>query len=228
MDISDWNVSKVKHFDEMFYRLFTTYSDNVLDLSKWDNNGGSPTTSRMFAYMGNSLSTMKLPNMHRFGITDMDYLYEHNEMTTLDLTPYSHAYRINSMRGAFKDCKNMKTCLIERFTFRNVVTMDYAWAGCTELENLDISKCGFWAYGLEPPLTSFKGVFKNCKNLERVKGIEQFRLDNVDSIAYTFYGAESFTGYEDVVKMPTENVSDFSYLFYHNVQLYRHLKQLSP
>ena len=143
------------------------------------------------------------------------------------------------MNSIFKNCKSLTSLNISNFKTNKVIDMSFMFFGCENLHEivginnmktnnvlylnsmfsksinlklLDLST--FETFNV----TDMRFMFKECANLEEIKGLNNFKTDNVLKMSYMFSECNSLREL-DLSNFKTYNVKEIRSMFYHCINL---------
>ena len=111
-----------------------------------------------------------------------------------------------SIRGLFYSCKLIKYLETEYLNTKNCSDFSWSFTNCISLQNLDL---GSW--NMEKG-ENFEGMFRDCTSIKSLN----FGTWNTGTAScyYMFGGCTSLENLGDMSAWNTENITDFSYMFY--------------
>ena len=128
IDISKWDVSKVKHMSGMF----AGYENFNCDLSKWDVHNVK-TMEYMFYNCRNfnyDLSKWNVSN-----VTNMKYMFRNCSKFDSDLSNWDVS-NVTNMKYMFQNCENFKAKDLDKWNVSNVKNMEYMFDNCMKLKKI--------------------------------------------------------------------------------------------
>ena len=128
IDISKWDVSKVKHMSGMF----AGYENFNCDLSKWDVHNVK-TMEYMFYNCRNfnyDLSKWNVSN-----VTNMKYMFRNCSKFDSDLSKWDVS-NVTNMKYMFQNCENFKAKDLDKWNVSNVKNMEYMFDNCMKLKKI--------------------------------------------------------------------------------------------
>ncbi len=226
LDLSNWNTSKVTGMYGMFnsmtnlteimgienfktgnvtsmeYMFYGTKL-NTLDLRGWDTS----KVTNMVGMFGNMLNLIKiegLENLNVSNVKDMTNIFINTTFKSLDLSNWNTSQLLN-MRGMFYNMENLTEIKgIENFKTGKVTDMGYVFYG-TAISSLDLRN-----WDTSQATTMFL-IFYNMENLTEIKGIENFKTNNVTDMSYMFFNTKIDT--LDLGSWDTSQVTNMTGMF---------------
>lgn len=203
MDISKWNVSKVKDMFCMFsncYNLTTTY-----DLNNWDVRNVIN-----MSYMFQSCPILEKMNISGW---NMEHLKRINNifdnccgMLSIDITDIKFP-KLKSLGAMFYRCNKLNEITgHESLDTSNIVNMYSMFSGCKSLERLDLSK---WNMDNIETIDFF---LSDCENLKTIGDTSNWKLEKVEDVQYMFANCKKLTQL-NLSNTRLKNISTFSYMF---------------
>ena len=129
IDISNWNVSKVKHMQFMF----DGYENFNCDLSNW-NVSNVEDMLCMFKYCKN-FEGKGLENWNVGKVTDMDSMFENCKKLDCDLSNWD-VHNVISMKYMFQNCEKFKAEGLDKWNISKVRHMDFMFDNCMKLKKI--------------------------------------------------------------------------------------------
>ena len=129
IDISNWNVSKVKHMQFMF----DGYENFNCDLSNWDVSNVEDMLC-MFKYCKN-FEGKGLENWNVGKVTDMDSMFENCKKLDCDLSNWD-VHNVISMKYMFQNCEKFKAEGLDKWNISKVRHMDFMFDNCMKLKKI--------------------------------------------------------------------------------------------
>ena len=128
IDISKWDVSKVKHMSGMF----AGYENFNCDLSKWDVHNVK-TMEHMFHYCENFNCDLSKWNVSN--VTNMKYMFRNCSKFDSDLSKWDVS-NVTNMKYMFQNCENFKAKDLDKWNVSNVKNMEYMFDNCMKLKKI--------------------------------------------------------------------------------------------
>ena len=207
LDVTHWDMKKVKTIQELFTRC--TKLDN-LDVSGWEFED----LKNMYqAFMGCSyVSQLKVSDWNVSKVTDMGMLFrECSRLTELDVSKWETG-KVENMAEVFSGCSNVAEIDVSGWNTESATTMSYMFYHCERVEALDVSN---WNTSNVKNLT---GTFAQCKKLSSLpvshsdNNPDVWNTENVTTMKQTFWGCKSLTSL-DISNWDTSEVKDMLYIF---------------
>lgn len=111
-----------------------------------------------------------------------------------------------NMQGLFYSCKILKNLDTEYLNTKNCSNFSWIFQNCTSLQNLDLSN-----WNMEKG-EHFEGMFRDCTSIKFLN-LGAWNTGTA-SCYYMFGGCTSLENLGDMSAWNTENITDFSYMFY--------------
>lgn len=117
-------------------------------------------------------------------VEDMGSLFDEIAPTSLNLSNWKVS-NLKNARYMFYNCENLTKLDLSRWDVSNVSSMRAMFFNCNNLKTLNLSgwktdNCEF-----------FNEMFAYCTKLERIDGIEDFKVDKADTMKSMFNGCEN-------------------------------------
>ena len=128
IDISKWDVSKVKHMSGMF----AGYENFNCDLSKWDVHNVK-TMEYMFYNCRNFNRDLSKWNVSN--VTNMKYMFRNCSKFDSDLSNWDVS-NVTNMKYMFQNCENFKAKDLDKWNVSNVKNMEYMFDNCMKLKKI--------------------------------------------------------------------------------------------
>ena len=128
IDISKWDVSKVKHMSGMF----AGYENFNCDLSKWDVHNVK-TMEYMFYNCRNFNCDLSKWNVSN--VTNMKYMFRNCSKFDSDLSNWDVS-NVTNMKYMFQNCENFKAKDLDKWNVSNVKNMEYMFDNCMKLKKI--------------------------------------------------------------------------------------------
>ena len=128
IDISKWDVSKVKHMSGMF----AGYENFNCDLSKWDVHNVK-TMEYMFYNCRNFNCDLSKWNVSN--VTNMKYMFRNCSKFDSDLSNWDIS-NVTNMKYMFQNCENFKAKDLDKWNVSNVKNMEYMFDNCMKLKKI--------------------------------------------------------------------------------------------
>ena len=128
IDISKWDVSKVKHMSGMF----AGYENFNCDLSKWDVHNVK-TMEYMFYNCRNFNCDLSKWNVSN--VTNMKYMFRNCSKFDSDLSNWDIS-NVTNMKYMFQNCENFKAKDLDKWNISNVKNMEYMFDNCMKLKKI--------------------------------------------------------------------------------------------
>ena len=128
IDISNWDVSKVKHMSGMF----AGYENFNCDLSKWDVHNVK-TMEYMFYNCRNFNRDLSKWNVSN--VTNMKYMFRNCSKFDSDLSNWDVS-NVTNMKYMFQNCENFKAKDLDKWNISNVKNMEYMFDNCMKLKKI--------------------------------------------------------------------------------------------
>ena len=193
LDLSSFDTSQVTDMSDMFS---SCHSLTSLDLSSFDTSNVT-NMGGMFYYC-NSLTSLDLSKFNTSNVTNMGGSWQ--------IISTSHIS--GNGNGMFSQCSNLKRIVFgNNFDTSNVTNMNFMFANCESLEELDLS------FFKTNKVTDMGLMFYCCYSLQTAN-LNGFDTSNVTNMQGMFYYCNSLTSL-DLSKFDTSQVSNMSYMFYY-------------
>ena len=128
IDISKWDVSKVKHMSGMF----AGYENFNCDLSNWDVNN---VTNMAFMFYNCRNFNCNLSNWDVSNVINMKYMFENCKKFNCNLSKWDVS-NVTNMKYMFQNCENFKAKDLDKWNVSNVKNMDSMFANCIKLKKI--------------------------------------------------------------------------------------------
>ena len=186
IDVSNWNVGKVTNMNNMFTncKQITT----VGDIGNW-NTSNVTNMAQMFAW-SEKLEQLNVSGWNVSKVTNMQQMFNTcRSLVSIEGIGNWVAPNLTNIAGMFCYCDNLTTLDLSGFDISKVTTL-----GIMQGED-------------------FKGLFKSCKSLTSIIGIDKWDVSNVNDMREIFRDCIKLSSL-DVSKWDTSNVINMSRLFY--------------
>ena len=128
IDISKWDVSKVKHMSGMF----AGYENFNCDLSNWDVNN---VTNMAFMFYNCRNFNCNLSNWDVSNVINMKYMFENCKKFNCNLSKWDVS-NVTNMKYMFQNCENFKAKDLDKWNVSNVKNMEYMFDNCMKLKKI--------------------------------------------------------------------------------------------
>ena len=128
IDISKWDVSKVKHMSGMF----AGYENFNCDLSKWNV---SNVTNMAFMFYNCRNFNCNLSNWDVSNVINMKYMFENCKKFNCNLSKWDVS-NVTNMKYMFQNCENFKAKDLDKWNVSNVKNMEYMFDNCMKLKKI--------------------------------------------------------------------------------------------
>ena len=128
IDISKWDVSKVKHMSGMF----AGYENFNCDLSNWDV---SNVTNMAFMFYNCRNFNCNLSNWDVSNVINMKYMFENCKKFNCNLSKWDVS-NVTNMKYMFQNCENFKAKDLDKWNVSNVKNMEYMFDNCMKLKKI--------------------------------------------------------------------------------------------
>ena len=128
IDISKWDVSKVKHMSGMF----AGYENFNCDLSNWNV---SNVTNMAFMFYNCRNFNCNLSNWDVSNVINMKYMFENCKKFNCNLSKWDVS-NVTNMKYMFQNCENFKAKDLDKWNVSNVKNMDSMFANCIKLKKI--------------------------------------------------------------------------------------------
>ena len=243
IDVSDWDVSNVTIFSNMFNTLLTEVGNliSIGDISGWDVSNG---TSFQNMFRGTGITSIDISGWDLRGTTNgnrfasgvfascislqsitakniqlgnkINYMFQETEsLQSLDLTGADFSLVTEAMY-AFADC-NLPSIDVSGFGFGALTEVEYMFQNMTSTTTVNISNLTFGT-GADAS-TMFSVYESNGDNSGNSSSLTSIVCEDIDasasniSLAYMFYRCVSLTSL-DVNTWDTSGVVDMQAMFY--------------
>ena len=129
IDISKWDVSKVKHMSGMF----AGYENFNCDLSNWNV---SNVTNMAFMFYNCRNFNCNLSNWDVRNVINMKYMFENCKKFESKGLENWDVSNVISMKYMFQNCENFKAKDLDKWNVSNVKNMDLMFANCIKLKKI--------------------------------------------------------------------------------------------
>ena len=134
LDLSKWNVSKIKNLQGFLYKCSQLTEVN---LSDW-NAANCTDMSQMFAYC-TSLSSVNLSSINTPKVTNIEQMFRNCEaLVSVDLSSLDTS-NVKDMDYMFFECKKLRELDLSTFNTEKLVFLQNTFNSCSSLERLDLS-----------------------------------------------------------------------------------------
>jgi surface protein len=182
LDVSNWDVSTIEDFTFLFHGLYNT--TEIIGLNTW-NMSSCKLMNSMFSNcrelkkidLSNwDLKFNKLERYYFDGVfSNCTNLEEIKGLETWDMS------NVISLNNVFLNCNKLKDLSnISNWDVSNVRDFISLFCYCYKLNKLDLSK---WKPYI---IDNIASMFKDCINLEEIKGLETWNLEHCLSLVSTF------------------------------------------
>ena len=128
IDISKWDVSKVKHMSGMF----AGYENFNCNLSNWDV---SNVTNMAFMFYNCRNFNCNLSNWDVSNVINMKYMFENCKKFNCNLSKWNVS-NVTNMKYMFQNCENFKAKDLDKWNVSNVKNMEYMFDNCMKLKKI--------------------------------------------------------------------------------------------
>ena len=128
IDISKWNVSKVKHMSGMF----AGYENFNCDLSNWNVRN---VTNMAFMFYNCRNFNCNLSNWDVSNVINMKYMFENCKKFNCNLSKWNVS-NVTNMKYMFQNCENFKAKDLDKWNVSNVKNMEYMFDNCMKLKKI--------------------------------------------------------------------------------------------
>ena len=128
IDISKWDVSKVKHMSGMF----AGYENFNCDLSNWNV---SNVTNMAFMFYNCRNFNCNLSNWDVSNVINMKYMFENCKKFNCNLSKWDVS-NVTNMKYMFQNCENFKAKDLDKWNVSNVKNMEYMFDNCMKLKKI--------------------------------------------------------------------------------------------
>ena len=128
IDISKWDVSKVKHMSGMF----AGYENFNCDLSNWNV---SNVTNMAFMFYNCRNFNCNLSNWDVSNVINMKYMFENCKKFNCNLSKWDVS-NVTNMKYMFQNCENFKAKNLDKWNVSNVKNMEYMFDNCMKLKKI--------------------------------------------------------------------------------------------
>lgn len=210
LDLSAWNVQKVRGMSNSFYKCLSLIG--VGDLSSWDTSGLTNLSYCFYfceklQYLNLSgWDTSSLENLDSTfaicrSLTELDSIQHWDtskvytlsntfnnciSITSMDLSRWNVS-SVRLMNGTFSICSKMKKLDIANWDTSNVTFMSTTFMQCNALCDVDLSR---WNTS---NVTMFNQCFYLAQALPQDCGISNWDISSATNCCLMFYGCTSFT-----------------------------------
>ncbi len=184
LDLSGWDVSRVRNMNSLFYDCGSLVS--VGDLSGWDTSNNT-TLFSMFSGC-EALTGVDLSGWDTSKVVNMSSLfYDCPSLTGAgDLSGWNTSEN-TSMYGMFYNCSSLTGVDLSGWDTKNVTTMQYMFRDCSSLTGVgDLSG---WDTG---NVTTMAQAFYNCKKLTSLN-VADWNTQKVTDVSYAFGNCSGLT-----------------------------------
>lgn len=112
-----------------------------------------------------------------------------------------------NMQGLFYSCKILKNLQTEYLNTKSCTNFSWMFSGCTALENIELSN-----WNVENG-ENFNAMFQNCTSIKSLN-LEDWNYRSEATCYYMFGGCTQLETLGDIGVWNTDNITDFSYMFY--------------
>lgn len=211
LDLSSWDVSKVKDLRYTFACDGETYSKLTnLNLNGWNT---SSVTSLLGTFAGlKSLQELNIKHFNTSNVTSMASLFDHLNLEKLDLGGWDVS-KVTSMEGMFYECVNLKEINFSDWDTSSVTNMKMMLHYCSKLTTFNISHFN------TGKVTTFANMFGNPIGTT----LPPLGIDNWDMSSATYIGSMfaglNYTNYDFISGWNISKVTNLEGLFQNNRQL---------
>ena len=128
IDISKWDVSKVKHMSGMF----AGYENFNCDLSNWNV---SNVTNMAFMFYNCRNFNCNLSKWDVSNVINMKYMFENCKKFNCNLSKWDVS-NVTNMKYMFQNCENFKAKDLDKWNVSNVKNMEYMFDNCMKLKKI--------------------------------------------------------------------------------------------
>ena len=128
IDISKWDVSKVKHMSGMF----AGYENFNCDLSNWNV---SNVTNMAFMFYNCRNFNCNLSNWDVSNVINMKYMFENCKKFNCNLSKWDVS-NVTNMAYMFQNCEKFKAKDLDKWNVSNVKNMEYMFDNCMKLKKI--------------------------------------------------------------------------------------------
>lgn len=207
--VQNWNLSNVTDMSWMFDKCYAITSN--LQIQNWDTSKVT-TMQAMFqadgygAHYATEMKTLRIEDWDTSNVTDVGWMfYGQKGLTSLDLSKWNTS-KMQSFHHLFAHCTNLIPIGIENWDTSSAITFNATFHN-TAATSYDISK---WNTS---NCESFSQMFKYCKNLQSIVGLDKIDTSNSKSFCEMF--ADSGLVELDLSNFNTLN-ADSTYVDPHN------------
>ena len=200
--IENWDISNVEDISWMFKGATGL---TRLDLSKWDTGSVKKFNSIFSSSSSNSgnmnLVSMGIENWDTSSGTNMGYMfYGCGQLEELDLSKWDVSNN-TTFHHLFADCYKLKSINFTGWNTSKVEIFAAMFNNCDIIEYLDVSH-----FDMDSAIY-FDQMFEYCAKLKEIRGLENWKTNNVTSFYEMFSGCSSLTEL-NLSSFTTSNVTD--------------------
>ena len=144
---------------------------------------------RVFA--STRVEVIDLTDFNAEGIKSMNYTFCDSTVRVIGFGNSFDIAVLESLRGTFKNCRNVRYLDIQLWNVREVVSMNEMCKGCYSLRTIDL---GHWSVY---QVIDMQGMFEDCKNLIEVI-VPQVAISNIN---YTIKLNSMFANCEELTRL---------------------------
>ena len=211
VEMSKWNINKVRHLDYMFLGCSSLY--NISDISKWDTKNIVSMNS-MFV---ECIKLNPLPDTSKWNRKNI--IRERNEMTII----YSKFKRVTTILnkkvplfGGRFVVKNEDKCtlLIEGKIYNLEKNFYLADDEMELIENYSKPRNLIVILQEKKIISDMSYMFYECNSLLSLPDISEWNTNKVNNMSFMFFKCERLLSLSDISKWNTNNIIDMRYMFY--------------
>ena len=215
--IGYWDASAVQGTNKVMAYYLNSETEGMYDLYiAADGEVYAPVSSNYLFYNFKNVSSINFNNsFNTEKATQMIGMFTNctklaninvNCFNTLNLAQTN----TGSTNGMFQNCSSLSTIDISNWDTKNVTTMGFMFAGCSNLESITLGN----KFNTSK-VTSFAGTFSNCSKLMYIDA-QKFNTESVTSFSAAgrgmFYGCSSLTNL-DLSDWNTKKANNMASLF---------------
>ena len=178
-----------------------------LDLTLFDTSN----VKNMFNMFFECEKLKEIKGINNFNTTNVNNMLQMfrdcYELNNLDLTNFNTS-NVTNMEFMFKRNLKLKQIIgIKSFDTSKVIKMRNMFEGCFELEYLDLTNFN------TSNATNLSCMFRYCKKIKEIKGINNFNTANVNNFHQMFWECKELESL-DLTSFDTSNITNMKMMFY--------------
>lgn len=209
LDLSGWNVSKVKNMRRMFFMPGGNSALSTLEISNWDV---SQVTDMNGLFTGcTSITSLDLSSWNVSNVTDMANMFAVcNSLASVGDLSNWNVSSVTNMSGMCQQCISLISIGdLSNWNVSNVTNMEYMF-----LNNKKTTSLGDLSNWNVSNVVNTLQMFCGCEALASIGNISNWNTSKITSMSNMFSGCSKLTNIGDLSNWDTSNVTDMSFMFW--------------